>query len=519
MRKFDGFEGKTVDKLRKLCFFSNFRSLSAVFLELNHYFCIIKTNLMEQAIVGRKKELAQIERYYHSGKAEFVAVYGRRRVGKTFLIRQYFKNRFAFDMTGVMEGTKSEQMTAFHLALKTYGYKGKKNQNWIDAFFALRQLLESKIEKGKRCVIFMDELPCLDTPKAGFVNALGHFWNNWANWQSEILLIVCGSATSWMVRNVINNHGGLHDRITHEIHLHPFSLGETEEFFMKNGFAWNRLSILQAYMAIGGVPYYMSLFERTDSPATGLDRLFFSGNAELKKEYRRLFASLFKTPQPYLEIIALLVKHPEGMTREEMCEELKTGNNGKLGDMLTDLVYCDFLRKYNVRDKNIKTNSAIYQLVDFYTIFYNKFASKNIVEENFWTRNVHSSEINAWYGLAFERICKEHICQIKVALGIASVSTEYYTWRTKKVENGAQIDLIIDRADNTINLCEVKYSEDLYSLDKDEYLKIQNRIKTFKEITATKSSIIPTMITTFGMNGGMYSDQIIAKINMDALFG
>ena len=194
---------------------------------------------------------------------------------------------------------------------------------------------------------------------------------------------------------------------------------------MKNGFAWNRLSILQAYMAIGGVPYYMSLFERTDSPATGLDRLFFSGNAELKKEYRRLFASLFKTPQPYLEIIALLVKHPEGMTREEMCEELKTGNNGKLGDMLTDLVYCDFLRKYNVRDKNIKTNSAIYQLVDFYTIFYNKFASKNIVEENFWTRNVHSSEINAWYGLAFERICKEHICQIKVALGIASVSTEY----------------------------------------------------------------------------------------------
>ena len=202
-----------------------------------------------------------------------------------------------------------------------------------------------------------------------------------------------------------------------------------------------------------------------------------------------------------------------------MCEELKTGNNGKLGDMLTDLVYCDFLRKYNVRDKNIKTNSAIYQLVDFYTIFYNKFASKNIVEENFWTRNVHSSEINAWYGLAFERICKEHICQIKVALGIASVSTEYYTWRTKKVENGAQIDLIIDRADNTINLCEVKYSEDLYGLDKDEYLKIQNRIKTFKEITATKSSIIPTMITTFGMNGGMYSDQIIAKINMDALFG
>lgn len=473
---------------------------------------------MRQIIVGRKKELAQIDQYYNSGKAEFIAVYGRRRVGKTFLIRQHFKNQFAFDMTGVMEGSKSEQMTAFHTALKTYGYKGKKNQSWIDAFFALRELLESKIVSGKRCLIFIDELPCLDTPKAGFVNALGHFWNNWANWQSEIMLIACGSATSWMVRNVIDNHGGLHDRITHEIHLHPFTLGEAEEFFVNNGFVWNRLSILQAYMAIGGVPYYMSLFEKTDSPATGLDRLFFSENAELKKEYRRLFSSLFKNPQPYLEIISLLAKHPKGLTREELSDKLSTSNNGKLGEMLTDLVYCDFLRKCNVREKKVKTNSAIYQLVDFYTIFYNKFANKNIVEKYFWTRNVNTPEIMAWYGLAFERICMSHIQQIKSALGIASVSTEFYTWKTNHVENGAQIDIIIDRADNTINLCEVKYSEDLYSLDKEEYLKIQKRISTFKSITGTRSSIIPTMITTFGMRDGMYSDQIIAKINMDALF-
>lgn len=473
---------------------------------------------MEQIIVGRKKELALIDQYYNSGKSEFIAVYGRRLVGKTYLIRQHFKNQFSFDMTGVMEGSKSEQMTAFHTALKTYGYKGRKNQNWIDAFFALRQLLESKIEHGRRCVIFLDELPCLDTPKAGFVNALGHFWNNWANWQPEIMLIVCGSATSWMLRNVIDNHGGLHDRITHEIHLHPFTLGEAEEFFAKNGFVWNRLSILQTYMAIGGIPYYMSLFEKTDSPATGLDRLFFSENAELKKEYRRLFSSLFKNPQPYIEIISLLAKHPKGLTREELSVKMKTSNNGKLGDMLTDLVYCDFLRKYNVREKKIKENSAIFQLVDFYTIFYNCFASKNIVEEHFWTRNINTPEITAWYGLAFERICKAHIQQIKAALGIASVSTEFYAWKTDKIESGAQIDIIIDRADNTINLCEVKYCEGLYSLDKEEFLKIQNRIGVFRTVTGTRSSIIPTMITTFGMKEGMYSDQIIAKIDMDSLF-
>lgn len=473
---------------------------------------------MGQTIVGRKKELSLINQYFNSGKAEFIAVYGRRRVGKTFLIRQHFRNQFAFDMTGIMEGTKSEQMTAFHTALKTYGYTGKKNTNWIDAFFALRQVLESRIEEGKRCVIFIDELPCLDTPKAGFVNALGHFWNNWANWQSEIMLIVCGSATSWMVRNVIDNHGGLHDRITHEIHLHPFTLTETEEFFKLNGFSWNRLSIMQTYMAIGGIPYYMSLFEKTDSPATGLDRLFFSGNAELKKEYRRLFSSLFKNPHPYLEIITLLSKHPKGMTREEISTELKTSNNGKLGEMLTDLIYCDFLQKNNVREKRIKSNSAIYQLIDFYTIFYNTFANNNIMEEHFWTRNINTPEINIWYGLAFERVCKAHIEKIKTALGIASVSTEYYSWRSNLIEKGAQIDIIIDRADNTINLCEVKYSENLYSLDKEEYMKIQNRISVFKEATNTRSNIIPTMITTFGMKEGTYSDQIIAKINMEDLF-
>ena len=473
---------------------------------------------MGQTIVGRKKELSLINQYFNSGKAEFIAVYGRRRVGKTFLIRQHFRNQFAFDMTGIMEGTKSEQMTAFHTALKTYGYTGKKNTNWIDAFFALRQVLESRIEEGKRCVIFIDELPCLDTPKAGFVNALGHFWNNWANWQSEIMLIVCGSATSWMVRNVIDNHGGLHDRITHEIHLHPFTLTETEEFFKLNGFSWNRLSIMQTYMAIGGIPYYMSLFERTDSPATGLDRLFFSGNAELKKEYRRLFSSLFKNPHPYLEIITLLSKHPKGMTREEISTELKTSNNGKLGEMLTDLIYCDFLQKNNVREKRIKSNSAIYQLIDFYTIFYNTFVNKNIMEEHFWTRNINTPEINIWYGLAFERVCKAHIEKIKTALGIASVSTEYYSWRSNLIEKGAQIDIIIDRADNTINLCEVKYSENLYSLDKEEYMKIQNRISVFKEATNTRSNIIPTMITTFGMKEGTYNDQIIAKINMEDLF-
>lgn len=473
---------------------------------------------MAEKIIGRQRETALLEKYYNSGKAEFIAIYGRRRVGKTFLIRQHFKNRFAFDMTGVLEGNKNEQMSAFHMALKSYGYKGLKNTSWLDAFFALRQLLEEKIKEGGRCVIFIDELPCLDTPRAGFVHALGHFWNSWANWQPEIMLIVCGSATSWMVRNVIDDHGGLHDRVTHEMPLHPFTLNEAEQYFKENGFRWKRLSILQVYMAVGGVPYYMSLFSPDESPALGLDRLFFKEDAELKKEYRRLFFSLFRNAQPYQDIISLLARKSTGMTREEISNALHTANNGRLGDMLTDLVYCDFIRKYNIKEKRIKTNSALYQLTDFYSIFYNTFIAKNTVEEHFWSRNVTSSHVKTWYGLAFERVCQAHISQIKQALGISSVKTEYYSWKSKTLPDGAQIDIIIDRADDTINLCEVKYSEHEYTLDKEEYFKIQHRLEAFEQETETRSTVLPTMITTFGLANGMYNDLITVKLTLDDLF-
>lgn len=166
----------------------------------------------------------------------------------------------------------------------------------------------------------------------------------------------------------------------------------------------------------------------------------------------------------------------------------------------------------------MKSNSALYQLVDFYTIFYNTFIAKNSSDEHYWSRNVTSSEVKTWYGLAFERVCQAHISQIKKALGIASVKTEYYSWRSKTLADGAQIDIIIDRADNIINLCEVKYSEHEYQLDKEEFFKINHRIEAFEEETQTTSTILPTMITTFGLAKGMYSDQITTKLTLDDLF-
>ena len=474
---------------------------------------------MTSKIIGRKKELQLINEYYNSGRAEFVAIYGRRRIGKTFLVRQRFAREFAFDMTGVMEGSRAEQMASFHTAMKAQGYTGPKNKTWIDAFFALRQLLETKIESGKRCVIFIDELPCLDTPKSGFVNALGHFWNNWANWQNEIMLIVCGSATSWMVRNIIDNHGGLHDRITHEMHLHPFTLAETEEFFSENGYNWSRLSVLQAYMVVGGVPYYMSMFNRGESPAMGLDRLFFSPSGELRTEYNRLFSSLFRNPKPYIEIVNVLARNARGMTRAEISNTLEMSNNGNLGNMLSDLVHCDFVSKTMVRHKTVNENSAIYQLVDFYTVFYNTFNPKSITNANFWTQSLGTSEVNVWYGLAYERVCKAHMAQIKRAIGISGIRTEHYSWRSRQSKPAAQVDIIIDRADGIINLCEVKYSGERYRLDQEEFLNIQHRMNVFRAETETRSSIMPLLITTFGTSQGSYSEQIPLQLVLDDLFG
>ena len=472
---------------------------------------------MQETIIGRLEEKRLMQQYVESETAEFIALYGRRRVGKTFLVRQFFGNKFSFEVTGIIDGKMTEQLAAFNNALQIYGYHGSAVKNWIDAFFALRKTLEPKIQKGGKCILFIDELPCLDTPRSGFVRALGHFWNSWAAWQPTLKLIICGSATSWMVRNIIDNHGGLHDRVTHEMALKPFTLAETEHYFLANNFQWSRLGVLHAYMAVGGIPYYLSLFNPTESPAQGIDRLFFFENAELSREYNRLFASLFRNPTPYMSVIKLLAEKPSGMTREEMAKELKIDNNGYFGDIIMDLVYCDFLRGFHVREKKLKSSSAIYKLVDFYTIFYHTFCGKT-AEPGYWLRVQGTPKVNTWHGLAYERVAMAHIAQIKIALGISGVVTESYASIIREPEAKYQIDLIIERADKMINLCEVKYSESEYVLNQEEYLKITRRLEAFKRYTNTRFGLVPTLITTFGLARGMYADSIHATVSLDNLF-
>ena len=468
-------------------------------------------------LIGRENEQNLLRKYIDSERSEFIAVYGRRRVGKTFLVTETFKDALSFDMTGVIDGDKEDQLVSFNIALKESGYEGKRVSDWYEAFEALKDVAK-KIPQDKPAIIFIDELPCLDTPRSGLVKALDLFWNGWANRQSNVKLIVCGSATTWIVDNIIDNHGGLHNRITHEMHIHPFNLHDTEEYLSTNGFKWNRLAMAQAYMVLGGIPYYLSLLDNALSLPANIDQLFFSRDAELKKEFDRLFKSLFKSPQSYVDIIQLLANNKKGLTRKEISEKLKKETGGHLSKLLVNLENCDFIRKYNVRERKINSNNGIYQLTDFYIQFYHDFCTKHTTDEHFWENSINSPKQNTWYGLAYERLCMAHIPQIKEALGIQRIRTEYYSWRSKESMPAAQVDLIIERADQIISLCEIKYSKGIYSLDAKEEERLRNRMTDFADETKVKEAIQLVLITTYGLKDNAHSTEVNDRVALDDLF-
>ena len=472
-----------------------------------------------ETIIGRQTEIKKLTSTVNSPRAEFIALYGRRRVGKTFLINQMFRNQFSFKMTGVIEGSLKDQFTAFADAMCDYGYDmPEQPSDWMKAFIMLKNALKQKVNSGERCVIFIDELPAMDAENSNVAGAVGYFWNSWASQYDNIVFIICGSATSWMITNVIDSKGGLHDRITVEMPIHPFTLKETEQYLEDKQFVWNRQMILQAYMVFGGIPYYLSLLDREESLVQNIDRLFFSQDMQMRREFRRLFNTLYKNPDRYIDIIKALGKSRSGLTREEIAEALKSANNGHLGRQLEDLVCCDLIRKNIVREKKIKRKDAIYQLCDFFSLFYLTFIDKAEVEQQYWAHHINTPEVNSWMELTYERICMAHIGQIKHALRIDAISTLTYSWRSKTTTPAAQIDIIIERADKIVNICEVKYSQDEYHLDKEEYDKSCKRTNTFLQETGLRHAPWLTLITTEGIASGRYTEMIQSQVKLDDLF-
>ena len=480
---------------------------------------------MAQVLIGRNEELNLLRSYLNSEKSEFVAVYGRRRVGKTFLIRQAVEDNFDFFVTGVYNAKKSEQLTNFAIALQKYSGSDRLSvqNNWILAFYELSKYLES-LPEGKK-IIFIDELPWMDTAKSGFIAALENFWNSWASLREDIKLIVCGSATSWMISNLIRSKGGLHNRLTHQLVLNPFSLKECEDYFKAYGFAYSRKQIAECYMAMGGIPYYMSMMDKSKSVSQNIDYLFFSATAPLKDEFNDLYKALFKNAAPHINVVTALATKQKGMNRKELITATKCADNGAFGTVLDELEQCGLIRAYlpfsKITRPNTKRqkNDVVYQLLDFYTLFYFKFIKLNrYQDEHFWTNSYNSPQHNTWAGLSFEMLCLSHIRQIKYALGIAGVQTLVCSWRGVDYSKGAQIDLLIDRKDETINLCEMKYSSGEFSISKEYETELLDKINVFRNNSGTRKSIHLTMITSYGLRPNTYCDCVQNQLTLQDLF-
>ncbi len=467
-------------------------------------------------IVGRRYEQEILQNCVESPKAEFIAVYGRRRIGKTFLVKQFFNETFDFYTTGIYQVSKADQLKTWQEQLRKYsGEKRAKPKDWFEAFSQLEDFLETKKSQAK-IVVFIDELPWMDTPKSNFIRALELFWNSWASSRQGLKLVVCGSATTWMTNKLLGDKGGLHNRVTRPIRLAPFCLAETEEYLQSIGIEWERQEILDAYMILGGTPFYLSLLNPALSLAQNIDSLFFGQDPILASEYDFLFQSLFNDAALYKKVVETLASKLKGLTREELVQLLKTNNNGKLTEILDNLIKCDFLRSYQAFGKRGK--GMLFQLSDMYTLFFLRFVKGyHAMDKHAWS-NMPDGKRNSWAGYAFEQVCILHVDQVKQALGISGIACDVCSWTYKDDKQGAQIDLIIDRNDRSIDLCEIKFSIGQYELKKDYVEWMRERRDLFREVTGTRKTLRLTMICSGGIKPGKYASCIQGKVVLDDLF-
>ncbi len=470
-------------------------------------------------LIARHKERKLLKSAFEVDESQFIAVYGRRRVGKTYLVREAYEGNFTFQHAGYANiGTKG-QLFAFAASLKEYGLQDFEiPTNWLEAFELLKDLIRSS--GSRRKVIFIDELSWMDSGRSDLMPALEGFWNGWASARKDIVLVVCGSATSWMLSKVVHNKGGLYNRLTAQINLMPFTLAECAEYATSRGIVMNRHQLLECYMVMGGIPYYWSFLRKELSLSQNIDQAFFAKDAPLKDEFRYLFRSLFKRPEGYVAIIEALGTKKAGMERKELLETTGMTNSGGFTSKLVELEECGFIRKYREYGKERK--NAVYQLVDNFVLFHYKFLQKRPSDERFWSNQENTPVRNAWTGIAFERVCLQHIAEMKRALGISGVLTDVSSWscapNPEAGINGSQIDLLIDRRDQVINLCEMKYSTQEYSITKRIDADIRHKVNDFRTITGTKSAIHVTFITPYGLARNAYAGNVQSEITADDFF-
>ncbi len=471
-------------------------------------------------IVGREIEQEILSDIFQSPNSELVAVYGRRRIGKTYMIRRYFEKEIVFSFTGTINGQKTDQLQNFNLKLnETQKLKLETIPpvSWYEALNRLKAYLKPKLKK-KKAVVFFDEFPWIDSQKSGFLAAFSYFWNDWAANQPNLKFIICGSSASWMIKKVIQNRGGLHNRVTKKIRLLPFSLKETEAFLKSRKVHLEQYHIAQLYMILGGVPHYLNEIKPGESVAQAVDRVCFSKDGMLRYEFKELYGSLFHKFEKHIEVVKKLSSRVEGFTRSELIENSKISSGGTTTLVLRELEESGFIKAYIPFDKN--KNDFQYKLIDEFTIFYFKFIENQKVQAS-WDKFMNGAQWKIWSGFAFETLCQKHVGSIKYKLGISGIYSSEFCWRERGDNShiGTQIDLMIDRADQCINLCEMKFYAEKYRLDKDYVNQLSEKIRIFKEKTRTKKSIFVTMITAFGLVENEYSlSRIQNEIKLEDLF-
>jgi len=476
---------------------------------------------MMKDFIGREAELALLQKIAQSEEAELIALYGRRRVGKTFLIRHAFKKQLVFEYSGIHGATLNQQLENFSetLSKASGSLPLAKPSSWIHAFKILTDYLTPIIQRQKK-VIFFDEFPWINTPRSGFLPSFENFWNSWASRQKNLVVVICGSAASWMIQKVINNRGGLHNRITRKIRLLPFTMGETQGFLKARKVNLDTYQVLQLYMAMGGIPQYLKEIEKGESATQAIDRICFTKDGLLHDEFKNLYHSLFDNARYHMDVIRVLAKKSAGLTRGEIIESCKLTSGGGATQLLEELTESGFITPYIPFDRTAK--DSLYKLTDEYSHFYIKFIENNRSQgPGSWIRFAAGASWKSWSGYAFESICMKHTAQIKKSLGIENVHTETSVWRyqPQKGEQGAQIDLLIDRQDLCINVCEMKFSVNDFEVTKGYAKELEQKLNIFRDRTKTRKTLFLTMVTTYGVKNALsYPGLIQNEVKMNALF-
>ena len=468
---------------------------------------------MSKEISGRHIEKEKFNESLNSHRSELIAVYGRRRIGKTYLIREYFSKNLLFSFSGLRDGVKQNQIENFMIELRTISnkFQDSKPENWLQALDLLKQYLKGFKETKKKKVIFIDEFPWVDTMRSNFLPAFENFWNTYCTTRNDLIVVVCGSAASYMLKKIIRNRGGLHNRITRKIKLQPFTLSEVKEFFTTKKIILPEIEIVKIYMTFGGVAEYLEHIQPGDSAVTAIERICFQKGAQLEYEFDEVFKSLFDEGTYHEQIIQALCRGAKmGMTRDEILKDKKITSGGQFSTSLEELIESGFIEKYEAIGNNRKITR--YRIFDEFCLFHLQFIAKN--KNNQWSQLHTTNEYKVWCGYAFEMICYKHIDSIKKTLKCDQISSKNYSWSNKN----AQIDLVIDRNDNTILLCELKFYNDVFAIETDYASKLRNKESQFKEETKTKKGVYTVMISPWGTTGKHGIGLVTKDLNLDSLF-